>query len=97
MLTGLDIFGSFFPTAVTAMRRSKINVCANVGLLSDLADTARDPPSERFETLYFDDAEALICAILSERIELAGVFILHSRHWESVSLPSSRLEPISLR
>jgi hypothetical protein len=77
MLTGLEMFGSF-PAAVTAMRRSKINVCATVGSLSDLADTARDSPSERFETLHFDDAEALICAILSERVELPDVSILHS-------------------
>jgi hypothetical protein len=77
MLTGLEMFGSF-PSAITAMRRSTINVCATVGSLSDLAETARDSPSERFETLHFDDAEALTCAIPSERVELPDVSFLHS-------------------
>ena len=76
-LTGLEMFGSF-PTAVTAMRRFTINVCATVGSLSDLAETASDSPSERFETLHFDDAEALTCAIPSERVELPDFSILHS-------------------
>lgn len=77
MLTGLEMFGSF-PTAVVAMHRSKINVCATVGSRYDLAETAIDYPSERHETLHFDDAEVLTSAILSERVELPNVSILHS-------------------
>ena len=77
MLTDLEMFGSF-PTAVVAMHRSKINVCATVGSRYDLAETAIDYPSERHETLHFDDAEVLTSAILSERVELPNVSILHS-------------------
>ena len=77
LLIGLEMFGSF-PTAVAAMHRSNINVCASVGSSFDLADTASERPSDCNETLLFDDADALVCAVLNERIELPNVSVLHS-------------------
>ena len=94
MLTGLEMFGSF-PTAVVAMHRSKINVCATVGSRYDLAETAIDYPAKDMKhcilmTLRFSlvpySVSALNCL----------TFLSFIQRWELVKRPSSRLEPISL-